>query len=90
KCLRLLDRQGQQLWQSSADTTLPVTELRQGELIGGDVLKTLLQTLDETQIKALLDEPFAGPTPSIEVRSQNLRKQVADLARRNTSALFES
>ncbi len=90
KCLRLLDRQGEQLWQSSADTSLPVIELRHDTLAGGDVLKTLLQALDETQIKALLDEPFAGPTPSIEVRSQNLRKQVADLARRNTSALFES
>lgn len=89
-CLRLLDRQGEQLWQSSADTSLPVIELRHDTLAGGDVLKTLLQALDETQIKALLDEPFAGPTPSIEVRSQNLRKQVADLARRNTSALFES
>lgn len=90
QCLRLLDRQGEQLWQSSTDASLPVTELRQGELAGGDVLKTLLQALDETQIKTLLDEPFAGPTPSIEVRSHNLRKQLADLARRNTSALFES
>ncbi|MED7667808.1 hypothetical protein GXB78_11440 [Pseudomonas moraviensis subsp. stanleyae] len=90
KCLRLLDRQGEQLWQSSADASLPVIELRQDRLVGGDVLKTLLYTLDETQIRALLDEPFAGPTPSIEVRGQNLRKQVADLARRNRSALFES
>lgn len=90
KCLRLLDRQGQQLWQSSADTSLPVTELRQDSLVGDDVLKTLLYSLDETQIKALLNEPFAGPTLSIEVRSQNLRKQVADLAKRNRSALFET
>lgn len=90
KCLRLLDRQGQQLWQSSADASLPVTELRQDRLLGDDVLKTLLYSLDETQIKALLNEPFAGPTQSVEVRSQNLRKQVADLAKRNRSALFEA
>ncbi|MDT3315012.1 hypothetical protein QZR14_26965 [Pseudomonas sp. rhizo66] len=90
KCLRLLDRQGKPLWQSSTDANLPVTELRQDRLVGGDVLKTLLYTLDETQIKALLNEPFAGPTLSIEVRSQNLRKQVADLAQRNRRTLFES
>ncbi|TDV44072.1 hypothetical protein EDF87_111177 [Pseudomonas helmanticensis] len=88
--LRLVDQQGELIWQSSADETLPLTELDQSSLIGGDLLKTLLGSLDEQQIKALLAEPFGGPTPSLEVRSQTLRKQLAHLARRHRSSLFES
>jgi hypothetical protein len=88
--LRLVDQQGELIWQSSADETLPLTELDQSSLIGGDLLKTLLASLDEQQIKALLAEPFGGPTLSLEVRSQMLRKQLADLARRHRSSLFES
>lgn len=88
--LRLVDQQGELIWQSSADETLPLTELDQGSLIGGDLLKTLLTSLDEQQIKALLAEPFGGPTLSLQTRSQTLRKQLARLARRHRSSLFES
>ncbi|HWH86807.1 MAG TPA: DUF6543 domain-containing protein [Pseudomonas sp.] len=87
--LRLLDRQGKLLWQSSADESLPVTQLRQDSLINGDLLKTLLNSLDEAQIKLLLDEPFAV-TPSLDARSQTLRQQVAGLAKAHRSTLFES
>ncbi|KHA71146.1 hypothetical protein NZ35_21955 [Pseudomonas chlororaphis] len=88
--LRLVDQQGELIWQSSADETLPLTELDQSSLIGGDLLKTLLYSLDEQQTKALLAEPFGGPTLSLDVRSQTLRKQLAHLARRHRSSLFES
>jgi Leucine-rich repeat (LRR) protein len=88
--LRLVDRQGELIWQSSADDTLPLTELDQSSLIGDDLLKTLLYSLDEQQTKALLAEPFGGPTPSLDVRSQTLRKQLAHLARRHRSSLFEA
>lgn len=88
--LRLVDQQGELIWQSSADETLPLTQLDQSRLIGGDLLKTLLGSLDEQQIKALLAEPFGGPTLSLEVRSQTLRKQLAHLIRRHRSSLFES
>ncbi|MFI8223611.1 dermonecrotic toxin domain-containing protein [Pseudomonas sp. NPDC085632] len=88
--LRLVDRQGELIWQSSADDTLPLTELDQSSLIGGDLLRTLLASLDEQQIKALLAEPFGGPTFSPQARSQTLRKQLAHLARRHRNSLFES
>jgi Leucine-rich repeat (LRR) protein len=86
--LRLIDQQGELIWQSSADETLPLTELRQAP--DGDVLKTLLGALDEQQIKNLLAEPFGGPTPSAHLRSQTLRQQLAHLSRRHRSTLFES
>ncbi|MFG6208073.1 dermonecrotic toxin domain-containing protein [Pseudomonas retamae] len=87
--LRLIDRNGELLWQSSADASLPLTELRQDQLIGGDLLKTLLSILDDTLIKALLAEPFTA-MPALDVRSQTLRKQLVGLAKTNRSALFES
>ncbi|WP_434766437.1 dermonecrotic toxin domain-containing protein [Pseudomonas triticicola] len=87
--LRLLDRNGELLWQSSTDESLPLTELQQDRLIGGDLLKSLLSTLDEAQIKALLAEPFAL-TPPLDVRSQTLRKQLVGLAKTHRSTMFES
>ncbi|WP_434709801.1 hypothetical protein J3P75_07375 [Pseudomonas sp. R1-1] len=87
--LRLIDRNGALLWQSSADASLPLTELRQDQLIGGDLLKTLLTTLDEAQIKALLAEPFTAKPP-LDIRTQTLRKQLVGLAKTHRSALFES
>lgn len=87
--LRLLDRRGELLWQSSADASLPLTELRQDQLIGGDLLKTLLTTLDDAQIKALLAEPFTA-RPPLEIRTQTLRKQLVGLAKTHRNALFES
>lgn len=87
--LRLIDRNGELLWQSSADQSLPVTELRQDRLIGGDLLKTLLSLLDQAQIKALLAEPFTA-TPPLDIRTRTLRKQLVGLARTDRSALFDS
>ena len=87
--LRLIDRQGELLWQSSADESLPLTELQQDRLVSGDLLKSLLAVLDEAQIKALLAEPFAL-TPSLDVRSQTLRKQLLGLAKTHRNTLFES
>ncbi|WP_434596137.1 hypothetical protein J3Q09_07340 [Pseudomonas sp. R4-83] len=87
--LRLIDRNGELLWQSSTDESLPLTELRRDQLIGGDLLKSLLSILDEAQIKALLAEPFTAKPP-LDIRTQTLRKQLVGLAKTHRSALFES
>ncbi|WP_277758917.1 DUF6543 domain-containing protein [Pseudomonas sp. A34-9] len=84
--LRLIDQQGDLVWQSSSDEALPLTEIHSN----GNLLKTLLQALDETRIKTLLGEEFAGPTPSLEVRSQTLRKQLAQLAGQHRASMFEA
>lgn len=88
--LRLLDPQGELVWQTSSDESLPLTVLRQGSLKDGDLLKTLLSSLDEQQAKALLGESFAGPTLALDVRSQMLRKQLAQLATQQRTSIFES
>ncbi|MET0947164.1 MAG: DUF6543 domain-containing protein, partial [Pseudomonas sp.] len=90
KRLRFIDEHGDIAWTSSTDDTLPVTALRQDSLTHGDLLMTLLQSLDESAAKALLDEPFGSPTPALDVRARTLRKQLAHLARAQRTTLFES
>ncbi|WP_339464060.1 dermonecrotic toxin domain-containing protein [Pseudomonas sp. EA_65y_Pfl2_P74] len=90
KRLRLLDKQGELIWQSSSDERLPLTELHQDSLIGDDLLKSLFYALDEAQGKALLGMEFSGPTPPLDVRSQMLRKQLAQLAMQQRSVMFEA
>ncbi|MFI8647902.1 dermonecrotic toxin domain-containing protein [Pseudomonas iridis] len=88
--LRLLDPAGELVWQSSSDESLPLTTLAQGSLKDGDLLKTLLSFLDEQQAKALLGESFAGPTLALDVRSQKLRQQLAQIATQQRTSIFES
>ncbi|TVT84090.1 dermonecrotic toxin domain-containing protein [Pseudomonas sp. H3(2019)] len=90
KRLRWVDQQGEVAWQSSSDETLPLIELRQDRLMDGDLLKTLLHSLEDSEIKALLGEKFGGPTPALPVRTQTLRKQLAQLAWQQRTAMFES
>jgi len=90
KRLRWVNEQGEIAWVSSTDPTLPLTEIRQDNLLNSDPLKTLLGSLSESEIKALLGEEFAGPTLALDVRTRTLRKQLVTLARRQRSAMFES
>lgn len=90
KRLRFVDQEGDILWQSSTDETLPLTLIRQDSLIDGDLLKTLLQSLDENETKTLLAEEFGGPTLALNIRTRTLRKQLAELAWQQRTTLFES
>jgi len=90
KRLQLIDAGGQTAWTSSADERLPVTQIRLDKLIERDLLKTLLHSLDESEIKHLLNEEFGQPTLALDVRTRTLRKQVLRLARKYRAALFES
>jgi Leucine-rich repeat (LRR) protein len=90
KRLRLINQQGEVIWQSTTDETLPVTDLHADNLIQGDLLKTLLQTLDEQDAKALLGEAFADADLPLDVRSRNLRQQLLQHANAQRNTLFES
>lgn len=90
KRLRLLDRQGEVIWQSSSDETLPVTDLRHNSPIDNDVLPALLQAMSEQEAKALLGEPFGGPNLPLDIRTRELRKQLLQSANAQRSSLFES
>ncbi|UVM51908.1 hypothetical protein LOY38_07685 [Pseudomonas sp. B21-015] len=90
KRLRLLDQRGEVSWQSSASETLPVTDIHLDNLLEVDLLKTLLQALNEQDAKALLGEAFAGPDLPLDVRSRNLRQQLLQHAKNQRGTLFES
>ncbi|WP_050483070.1 dermonecrotic toxin domain-containing protein [Pseudomonas sp. Ant30-3] len=90
KNLRFVGNEGEINWQSSVDQSLPVTDIRGDRLIDGDVLKTLLRLLDEQDSKALLGETFGGHTPSLELRTRTLRKQLVELAGQQRTSMFEA
>ncbi|MDL5593024.1 hypothetical protein QS468_09945 [Bacillus subtilis] len=87
--LCLVDEQGEIAWQSTTDGRLPLTEIRQGSLAEGDLLKTLLQTLGEPEINTLLGEAF-GEMFALDVRTRKLRAMLAQLARQQRPSLFEA
>ncbi|WP_192562084.1 dermonecrotic toxin domain-containing protein [Pseudomonas gozinkensis] len=87
--LRLIDGQGQILWQSSADEQLPLIDLHQDRLADGDLLKTLLQSLGERDINTLLAEEF-GQMIALDVRTRRLRNRIAQIATSRRTALFEA
>ncbi|KIF56341.1 hypothetical protein QS95_24655 [Pseudomonas fluorescens] len=87
--LRLIDGQGEVLWQSSADEHLPIIDLPQDRLVDGDLLKTLLQSLGEQDINALLAEEF-GQMIALDARTRQLRSRIAQIATSRRTALFEA
>jgi Leucine-rich repeat (LRR) protein len=90
KRLCLTDQQGLVIWQSATDETLPPTDIHLNNLRDGDVLKTLLQTLNEQDAKALSGETFAGPDLSLEARTRNLRQQLLQVAKAQRGVLFDA
>jgi Leucine-rich repeat (LRR) protein len=90
KRLRLLNEQGEIAWESSIDENLPLTEIRQGRLNDGDLLKTLLQTLSESEVKTLLGEEFGSPMIALDIRTKTLRTKLAQIASKQRASRFES
>lgn len=86
--LRLLNAEGATLWESSDNVQLPLTDIYADRLIDDDLLKTLLPTLDETEINTLLNEEF-GQKIALDARTRQLRSRLAQLARQQRPALFE-
>ena len=87
--LRLIDGQGEILWQSSADEQLPLIDLHQDRLADGDLLKSLLQSLGEQDINTLLAEEF-GQMFALDVRIRKLRSRIEQIANSRRTALFEA
>ena len=88
--LRLWDEQGQLAWESSTRDDLTPIDLRQDQLIDGDLLKTLLQTLNEGKLNLSTNEAFGNPLNALESRTHALRKKLAQIIRDNKSELFDA
>ncbi|WLH67334.1 dermonecrotic toxin domain-containing protein [Pseudomonas sp. FP2309] len=90
KTLRVLDAEGQTLWELPGRANAAVVQVHQAQLKNGDLLKTLLETLDEPERKTLLEEPFGTPVTQPHVRTAKLRKRLAGKAEEKRFALFDS
>lgn len=90
KTLRFLDAQGKTLWELPGEKNASVVQLHEAQLKSGDLLKTLLETLDEPQRKALLGEAFADPITSLENRARKLRRTLGALTQSHRQELFDA
>ena len=88
KGLRLIDKKAQTLWQSPAPD-VPVVQIDTTRLTDGDLLKTFLQTLSDSEARTLMSEEFGHPSPGLEKRVQRLRKILARLAEQKRQSLFD-
>lgn len=88
KGLRLVDSTAQPLWERRASDQ-PVVEINQAKLNNGDLIKTLLLTLEETEIRALMSEHFGAPSPSLDTRARTLRRALKALAESKRETLFD-
>lgn len=89
KALRFLDAHGDVVWECG-DLHQPSVQIYENQLKNGDLLKTVLQALSPEEIRTAFGERASDPQLSLEVRTKNLRKALADIAERERPSLFES
>jgi Leucine-rich repeat (LRR) protein len=90
RTLRFLDAQGKTLWEFTGEEQASVVQIHEAQLKNGDLLKALLEALDEPQRKTLLGDNFGDPVTSLPTRALTLRKKLAGLAQAHRHSLFES
>lgn len=89
KSLRLLNAQGETVWESNRQD-LPSIELNEPLAGSGDLLSNLLSKLDESELKTLLNEEPGRPPISSTARAHTLRKTLANIATERRTLLFDA
>lgn len=90
KTLRFLNAKGETVWEHKGGKNAAVAQIHEAQMKNGDLLKTLLETLNETERKTLLAEDFGTPAAQLHVRAAQLRKQLARQAQAKRASLFDS
>ncbi|NWC45570.1 leucine-rich repeat domain-containing protein [Pseudomonas edaphica] len=90
KTLRFLNAKGETVWEHKGQENSAVAQIHEAQMKNGDFLKTLLETLDESERKILLEEEFGTPATQLHVRAAKLRKQLARQAQAKRASLFDS
>ena len=90
KTLRFLNAKGETVWEHPGQANAAVAQIHEAQMNSGDLLKTLLETLDESERKTLLEEDFGTPTTQLHVRAAKLRKQLARRAEDKRASMFDS
>ena len=89
KTLRFLNAKGETVWEHKGHKNAAVAQIHEAQMNNGDLLTIVLETLNESERKTLLEEPF-GPTPTLPARTAKLRKQLARAAQKSRASLFDS
>ncbi|AKS08509.1 leucine-rich repeat domain-containing protein [Pseudomonas trivialis] len=90
KTLRFLNAKGETIWEHKGREGAAVAQIHEAQMNNGDLLKTLLETLDESERKTLLEEALGDPIAPLHVRSAKLRKRLARQAQDKRASLFDS
>ncbi len=90
KTLRFLNAKGETVWEHRGREDAAVAQIHEAQMKNGDLLKTLLETLNESERKTLLEEPFGTPAAQLHVRAATLRKRLARQARNRRAGMFDS
>ncbi|WP_411378706.1 dermonecrotic toxin domain-containing protein [Pseudomonas sp. MPB26] len=87
--LRFLNAAGETTW-AFGDQDAPVVQIHEAQLTNGELLKTVLESLSEEEIRSHFGERASDPRLSLETRVKHLRKRLARIAERNRAPLFDS
>nr|WP_314532494.1 DUF6543 domain-containing protein [uncultured Pseudomonas sp.] len=90
KTLRFLNAKGETVWEHQGQENAAVAQIHEAQMNNGDLLKTLLETLNESERKTLLEEDFGTPITQMPVRTAKLRKRLARQAHDKRASLFDS
>lgn len=90
KTLRFIDNAGKTLWEFKRESDASVVQIHDAQLRNGDLLRVLVESLDEADRKTLLEEPSGTPPSSTQNRTRHLRKNLARIAQDKRFALFDS
>lgn len=89
RCLRILDAQGNTVWEFG-DTDKPAVQIQEAQLTKDQLLKELLKRLAPEEIRSLFGERAADPELSLDNRANQWRKKLARVAERRRAMLFDS
>ena len=90
--MRIIDRESKTIWEytgTEAGTGKRlVVQIQERQLLNGELLKTVMATLDENGTSIILDLPADSLPASLEVRTGALRKRIASVAQSDRTKLF--
>ncbi|MGF6089471.1 dermonecrotic toxin domain-containing protein [Pseudomonas sp. 18173] len=90
RALRFLDAEGKTAWEFRTKEHLPVIQIHEAQLGNGNLLRTVLETLDPTDIRTLYGRDYDNPAIPIDTRARNLARKLAQIAEDKRASLFTS
>lgn len=91
--MRVIDSSGNTIWEYS-DTQAPVgkklvVQLQERQVHNGELLGTVMETLDQNGTSVILDQPPGTAPGTIDARTRALRKRIATVTESDRASLFQ-